>query len=325
MEDSTTREFVLDGFAPPLTVRRKDWEPAYRWLGEKEIAQRAAALQAVCQACRLCPRQCGVDRTAGGKGVCGAGLAARVASWHPHFGEERPLVGSGGSGTIFFSRCNLLCVYCQNWEISHLGMGQDVTDDELAAVMLGLQLRGCHNINCVTPSHVVPNILGALRIAMLRELRIPLVYNCSGYESVDVLRLLDGIVDIYLADCKYTDPAVAAKYSRGAADYPEICAAAITEMHRQVGHLQVDEQGIAVRGLIIRHLVLPDNLAGTDQFVQWVARSLGRDTYVNIMAQYRPAHQARRYPEINRSITSAAYARAIGWARAAGLTNLDRD
>jgi putative pyruvate formate lyase activating enzyme len=190
-------------------------------------------------------------------------------------------------------------------------------------MMLDLQLRGCHNVNCVTPTHMVPNIIGAVRIAMVRGLRIPLVYNCSGYEPVEVLRLLDGIVDIYLPDFKYMDPAAAAKYSRGAADYPEVCAAAIAEMHRQVGQLQVDEAGIAVRGLIIRHLVLPDNLAGTDRFVEWVSRGPGRDTYVNIMPQYRPAHQARLYPEINRRTSGAEYARAVGWARTAGLTNLD--
>ncbi len=324
MCDSTRREFVFATVGAPATMRRKDWEPAYARLGEQRIAGRAAELKEIWRACRLCPRQCGVDRFKRQKGVCGATTAARVAAWHAHFGEERPLVGHGGSGTIFFSRCNLLCDFCQNWQISHDGVGEDVSDEQLAVIMLDLAGRGCHNINLVTPTHVVPNIVAALRTAMTRGLRLPLVYNCGGYEPVEVLRLLDGLVDIYLPDFKYMDGKVAASYSRGAADYPEVCAAGVAEMHRQVGNLIVDEHGVALRGLMIRHLVMPENKAGTDRFVKWVADKLGPGTYVNIMAQYRPLHRARLHPEINRRITGQEYAQAIQWAHEAGLTNLDR-
>jgi putative pyruvate formate lyase activating enzyme len=323
MEDSTRREFVFATLGGPIVIRRKEWQPAFVKLGVPEVRRRASALTAMYHACRLCPRQCGVNRTKGQKGVCRAGPVARVYSYHAHFGEERPLVGRGGSGTIFFSRCNLLCEYCQNWEINHAGHGEDIREDELAAAMLELQRQGCHNINLVTPTHIVPNIVAALAEAMARGLRVPLVYNCGGYEPVEVVRLLDGIVDIYLPDFKYMDGAMAAKYSNGAVDYPAVCAAAIEEMHRQVGNLVVDEKGIALRGLMIRHLVLPGNLAGTDRFVRWVAGRLGPETYVNIMAQYRPMHRAKFYPEINRRITHEEFQRALTWAREAGLTNAD--
>jgi len=303
---------------------KEAWRPAYIGLGDREIARRARALRAIYDACELCPRACGVNRKKGAKGVCGAGTRAQIASFHPHFGEEAPLVGRGGSGTIFFSRCNLLCVFCQNWTISHRGEGYFLSDDELGEVMISLQRRGSENINLVTPTHVVPNIVEALRYAMVRGLRVPLVYNCSGYEPCEVLRLLDGIIDIYLPDCKYMDSAIAAKYSNGAADYPEKAQQAIVEMNRQVGRLTVDERGVAQRGLIVRHMVMPSNLAGTDRFVEFVAHELGPDTYVNIMGQYRPEYRAREIPELNRRITTAEFAQAMAWARAAGLTNLDR-
>lgn len=297
--------------------------PSYLELGDREVGRRADELMAVYECCCLCPWLCGVDRTGGEKGICGSGPVARVASYHAHFGEERPLVGGCGSGTIFLSRCSLLCEFCQNWEIAHSGQGQDVTNDQIAGMMIDLQRQGCHNINFVTPTHVLPNIIGALRIAMARGLRIPLVYNCGGWERVEILRLLDGIIDIYMPDCKYMDDASAAKYSNGAADYPEVCRAALAEMYRQVGNLILDSDGVAVRGLIVRHLVLPDNIAGTDRFVKWVAGHLDPATYVNIMPQYHPAHRAHLYPEINRRITHDEFARAIAWAREAGLTNLD--
>lgn len=307
------------------TMRRKDFEAAYLRLERSgELERRVRELQAIYRSCRLCPRRCGVDRTKGQTGVCSSTNRAKVYSAHPHFGEERPLVGRGGSGTIFFSNCNLLCVFCQNWEINHRGDGSYASDEQIGRLMTDLQGIGCHNINLVTPTHIVPNIISALRYAIRRGLKIPLVYNCGGYEPVEVLQLLDGIIDIYLPDYKYTDPAMAEKYSSGARDYPEVAAAAIQEMHRQVGDLIVDEDGIALRGLMIRHLVLPSNIAGTDRFVKFVAEKLKPWTYVNIMAQYRPEHKARNIPELARRITSSEYQQALRWAKEAGLTRLDR-
>jgi putative pyruvate formate lyase activating enzyme len=244
-----------------------------------------------------------------------------VASAYPHFGEETPLVGCHGSGTIFFSHCNLLCVYCQNWQISHGGDGALLSDEGLGRIMLHLQDLGCHNINLVTPTHYAPNIVQALRSAVALGLRIPLVYNCGGYEPLEVLELLDGIVDIYLADFKYTDPSMAETYSCGARDYPEVAAAAIAEMRRQVGDLTIGGNGVALRGLMIRHLVLPNNIAGTDQFVRIVAEKLARSTFVNLMSQYRPEHKAFQRPELCRRVTRQEYSRAVDWARKAGLAN----
>lgn len=345
MDDSSRREFArkllgaglaalppLEGCtertaqqAPP-SVRRKNWEPAYLRLERAgQLAERARALYSIYRSCRLCPRQCGVNRLKGEKGICQATSRLKVYSANPHFGEEKPLVGRRGSGTIFFSHCNLRCVFCQNWEINHRGDGIYITDEELGRMMVDLQNRGCHNINVVTPTHVVPNIVQALRTAIRLGLRIPIVYNTGGYDPVEIVRLLDGIVDIYLPDCKYTDGAMAEKYSSGARDYPEVAAAAIEEMHRQVGELVVDENGIALRGLMIRHLVLPYNIAGTEKFVQFVATRLTRSTYVNIMAQYRPEHKARDYPELSRRLTSEEFRQAIQWARETGLTRLDKE
>ncbi|MFB3776087.1 MAG: radical SAM protein [Bryobacteraceae bacterium] len=324
MEDSTRRVF-LGAALGSTAARRKDFEPAYLKLERSgELDRRARELRAIYRSCRLCPRQCGVDRLKGEKGICSSTARAKVYSTHPHFGEEKPLVGRGGSGTIFFSNCNLLCVFCQNWEINHRGDGSFAGDDDIGRLMADLQRIGCHNVNLVTPTHIVPNIVAGLGSAIRRGLRLPLVYNCGGYEPVEVIKLLDGIVDIYLPDFKYADGAMAEKYSSGARDYPERAAAAIEEMHRQVGDLVVDEDGIALRGLMIRHLVLPGNIAGTDKFVQFVATRLSRSTYVNIMAQYRPAHKAPGIPELSRRITSAEYQQAIRWAREAGLTRLDR-
>ncbi len=276
------------------------------------------------QSCRLCARRCGVNRLKGETGFCSSSARLKVASHGPHFGEERPLVGSGGSGTIFFSNCNLLCCFCQNWEINHRGDGREIAHADLAGMMLALQRRGCHNLNFVTPTHVVPHIIKALRLAIGKGLVLPLVYNTGGYDSLDVIRMLDGIVDIYLPDFKYQDGAMSAKYSSGASDYPEVAAAVIKEMHRQVGELQVDEKGTARRGLIIRHLVMPGNIAGTDRFVQWVAKEFSPSTYVNLMAQYHPEYKAFNYPEISRRISSTEWDQAQAWAKAAGLihTNL---
>ena len=299
-------------------------EPAYLRLARQgRLKQIDKELWEILGQCRLCPRACGADRRRGRTGVCLSTARLKVASFGPHFGEERPLVGRGGSGTIFFSNCNLLCCFCQNWEINHRGDGRFVTELDLAEIMLGLQERGCHNINLVTPTHVVPHILRALRAAVDRGLRLPLVYNTGGYDSLDVVRALDGVVDIYLPDFKYQDGVLAAKYSNGAADYPEVAASVIREMHRQVGKLVVDGRGVATRGLIIRHLVMPHNIAGTDRFVRWVARELTPDTYVNIMPQYRPEHRAREFPELARRILPGEWEQALAWARDAGLTNLD--
>ncbi len=299
------------------------FEPAYlKTEREGRLAILEDELWEVFRKCRLCPRNCGVNRLEGHVGFCSS-TRLKVASYGPHFGEERALVGSGGSGTIFFSNCNLLCCFCQNWQINHRGDGSYISHDDLAGMMLSLQRRGCHNINLVTPTHAVPHIIKALRIAIRKGLVLPLVYNNGGYDSIDVIRKLDGIVDIYLPDFKYQDGALAAKYSSGAADYPEVAAQTIREMHRQVGELLVDSKGIACRGLIIRHLVMPNNIAGTDQFVQWVAKELTPTTRVNIMAQYRPQHKAFEHSEISRPITGQEWSQARAWAKEAGLVYID--
>jgi putative pyruvate formate lyase activating enzyme len=246
-----------------------------------------------------------------------------VYAAHPHFGEERSLVGSKGSGTVFFSNCNLRCVFCQNWPIALEGQGQQISDGQLADTMLHLQKIGCHNINLVTPTHVMPHILNATRQAYQKGLRIPLVYNTSGYERTEILRLLNGIVDIYLPDMKYMDGQQAAKYSSGAWDYPSETQKALVEMQRQVGRHQTNNQGVAVRGLMIRHLVMPNQVAGTEQFVNWVAGNLPKSTYLNIMHQYHVAYKAYDYPDIWRGITIEEYLEAMRWADKYGLTNLD--
>jgi putative pyruvate formate lyase activating enzyme len=234
-------------------------------------------------------------------------------------------VGRHGSGTIFFSNCNLRCVFCQNWPIAIEGNGRKASDAVLADLMLGLQRIGCHNINLVTPTHVMPNILAAVEMAAGKGLRIPLVYNTSGYERVEILRILDGIVDIYLPDMKYMDPVKSAAYSSGASDYPEKTMQALLEMHRQVGLHRVNGRGVAVRGLMIRHLVMPNGVAGTENFIRWVAANLPKATYVNIMAQYHVDYKAYEYPEIWRRITVEEYLEALAWAEQHGLTNLDPD
>ncbi len=306
--------------------RKKEgtWRPAYERL-EKEgkLAERIKQAYAIFEDCRLCPRECGVNRRNGERGFCRAPSKPVIFSSQPHFGEEISLVGKNGSGTIFFSNCNLRCAFCQNWPISHEGRGKEVRDEDLANMMLKLQKTGCHNINLVTPTHVMPNILNATRIALKKGLKIPLVYNTSGYERVEILKLLDGIVDIYLPDMKYTDGRKAAKYSAGASDYPEVTKKAIIEMNRQVGEHRTDKKGIAVRGLMIRHLVMPNRVSGTKELVRWVAEDLSRSTYLNIMAQYRVDYKAFDYPEIARGITVREFLEAMNWAEEAGLTNLD--
>ncbi|MBS3957579.1 MAG: radical SAM protein [Clostridiales bacterium] len=284
---------------------------------------RAAEALAGLRECRACPHECAVDRTAGERGVCRAGALACVSSAGPHFGEEGPLVGRGGSGTVFFAWCNLHCVFCQNYDISQLGHGEDVTASELADIFLGVQRAGCENVNLVSPTHFAPQILEALDVAASRGLDLPLVWNTGGYESLATLALLDGVVDVYMPDLKYADPATAARLS-GAADYPERAFAALREMHRQVGDLTLDERGIARRGLLVRHLALPAGLAGTPEVMAFLAEEISRDTYVNVMDQYRPCHRAGEHPELRRRITAEEYADAVAAARAAGLHRFAR-
>ena len=247
-----------------------------------------------------------------------------VSSYGPHFGEEAPLVGRYGSGTIFFTYCNLRCVFCQNYSISQMGEGNEVAMEELAKMMLSLQTKGCHNINLVSPTHVVPYILEALELAASRGLYLPLVYNTGGYDSVETLELLDGVVDIYMPDMKYSDEKTAEQLS-GIISYPQVNRAAVREMHRQVGDLQLDKQGVAKRGLLVRHLVLPNRLAGTEEVVRFLAREVSADTYLNIMAQYHPCHRAFDIPQLARSLNRQEFAEAIDLAHRQGLYRLDRE
>lgn len=308
------------------TVQSGDWQPAYAKLEDEGLFQeRIDQAYAILEQCTLCPHRCQVNRRRGGQGLCRSGDRVVVYSHHPHYGEELPLVGRGGSGTIFLSHCNFRCVFCQNWPIAHEGRGRAISDDRLAEMMIELQRIGCHNINFVTPTHYMPNLLNATRKALHKGLRLPLCYNTSGYERVDNIRLLDGIVDIYLPDLKWMDGEKASLYTfTPANDYPEETQAAILEMHRQVGVLRTDRNGVALSGLMIRHLVMPNRVSGTREFVRWVADHLPKDTYVNIMAQYRVEHRAFEYPEIARAIAPREFLEAIQWAEEAGLTNLDK-
>ena len=301
--------------------RRRAQRPGYLELERSgELQRRERALWAMLERCRLCPRKCGANRLAGRTGVCSTAETFKVASFGPHYGEEAPLVGRNGSGTIFFSNCNLLCVFCQNWEINHRGDGRQTTHEELAHIMLLLQRSGCHNINLVTPTHLTPQIIRALRLAIAEGLNLPLLYNTGGYDSLEVIRLLDGVVDIYLPDFKFQNATEAARILSGAPEYPNHVAASIKEMHRQVGTLQQTD-GIAHKGLLIRHLVLPENAAGTDEFVRWVVSELGVDTHVNIMGQYSPQYLAHDYPPLTRRPTREEMTQAMNWAREAGLHN----
>jgi putative pyruvate formate lyase activating enzyme len=296
--------------------------PAYLELHQTgELPRRAKAAEQLLEPCRVCPRECLAQRLQGQTGVCGVAENAMISSYGPHYGEERPLVGTGGSGTIFLAHCNLCCVFCQNSEISQEGEGQVVPVRRLAEMMLDLQKMGCHNINFVTPTHQVPQILRALPLAVEGGLEVPLVYNCGGYESLETLRILDGVFDIYMPDFKYADAEAAKKYSN-VVSYPEVAKAAFREMHRQVGDLVMDRRGIARRGLLVRHLVLPNNLAGTGEVVRFLAE-LSEDTYVNIMAQYRPCYRAHEYPLLARRPTREELEGALQLARAAGLHRLD--
>ena len=289
-----------------------------RSIGLDELRGRAAHAKEQLKECTVCPRRCGIDRTAGELGFCGTGESAVVASYGPHFGEEPPLVGRCGSGTIFFCGCNLGCIFCQNYDISHLKRGSDTSSEELAAMMLSLQRGGCHNVNFVTPTHVVPQILEALVVARAGGLNIPLVYNCGGYESLETLKLLDGVIEIYMPDVKYSDNTVSETLC-GAPDYWEVCRAAVKEMHRQVGDLRMNAGGVATSGLLVRHLVLPDGIAGTAEVMRFLANEISENTYVNVMEQYRPCYRAKEDVRLGRRITVNEFAEALDEARNHGL------
>lgn len=292
--------------------------PGYLELYECGILSgRVETARARLAACTLCPRVCRANRLSGATGECRVGRYALVASFGPHFGEENVLRGWRGSGTVFFAGCNLRCVYCQNYEISQLVMGSPTTPEQLAHIFLEIQAMGCHNLNLVTPSHVIAQILEALALAIPQGFRLPLVYNTSGYDSVAALKLLDGVVDIYMPDLKYSDSRVAERYS-GIPHYWEVARPAFKEMHRQVGDLVI-ENGLAKRGLLIRHLVLPYDLAGSHAVLRFIADELSRDSWVNIMDQYHPAYHAFDYPALRRRITSAEYDEAVDYARSAGI------
>ena len=303
---------------------RSAFEPSYLKLHRSgELKKRGRELWNVMERCILCPRECKKNRIKGTEGTCMATSRLKIASYHPHFGEESPLVGKGGSGTIFFSHCSLRCVFCINWDISIGGQGTYRTISELAGMMLNLQAIGCKNINVVTPTHYSPHILLALDIAAGNGLRLPLVYNTCGFEQKGVLEMLDGIVDIYLPDFKYYDKQMAVKYSSGADKYPEITKAALIEMNRQVGVARPADDGMIYRGLMIRHLVMPNGVSGTGNVIRWIAENLSKDTYLNLMSQYRPYYRAFEYPEISRPITRKEYAEAVSRAKDEGLTNLE--
>ena len=287
-----------------------------------ELEERIERARAMLHSCELCPRCCHVDRLLGETGMCRTASEAAVSSYGPHFGEEAPLVGSRGSGTIFFTYCNLRCMFCQNYTISQLGEGRPTSKGEIGRMMLSLQQRGCHNINLVSPTHVVPQILEALQVAAGLGLSIPLVYNSGGYDSVETLKLLDGIVDIYMPDMKYSDDRNARRFS-GVKDYPSMNQAAVKEMHRQVGDLELDQRGVAKRGLLVRHLVLPNGIAGTEGVVRFLAEEISVNTYLNVMAQYYPSHRAFKIPALARPPTRQEFAQAVNLAREYRLERLD--
>lgn len=287
-------------------------------LNPNELQQRADVLKKMLEECRLCPNECAVNRVDGETGNCNSTDEIIISSYGPHFGEEPELVGLYGSGTIFFTNCNLSCIYCQNYDISQLGVGKKVSIEELSDIMISLQRRGCHNINFVTPTHFVPQIVQALIIAIEKGLELPLVYNCGGYESVETLKQLENIIDIYMPDIKYSDNEVASRLS-GIKNYWNVVRAAVKEMHRQVGDLHIDRKGIAKRGLLIRHLVLPDNLAGSEKVLDFVADEISKNTYINIMDQYHPDYKANEYSGLNRRIKSDEYQKVLQYAMLKGL------
>ena len=311
-----------DGFIIPS----QSFEPSYLTLHRSgELQDRARQAITELADCHVCPRDCGVDRLVNDTAVCKIGRYSIVSSYFPHMGEEDTLRGWNGSGTIFFSMCNLRCVFCQNNDISQLAVGRAVKPDRLAQMMLELQSLGCHNINFVTPEHVVPQMLEALVIAVEQGLRLPIVYNTSAYDSLHSLQLLDGVIDIYMPDFKMWDEKLSLRYLK-AKDYPQVARQVLLEMHRQVGPLKMDESGLAKRGVLVRHLVMPNNIADTAEIMRFLADELSADTYVNVMDQYHPDAKVspQKYPEINRRITNQEYKKAIQETRAAGIWRLDK-
>ena len=300
------------------------FEPIYFQTYETGLLQKKVAeAHSRLKRCMLCPRECGVDRLSGETGFCSTDKLSRVSSFSPHFGEEAPLVGNHGSGTIFFTHCNLLCLFCQNFDISHQGQGQEATADELAGMMIALQHQGCHNINFVSPSHVVPQILAAVEIAAENGLNLPLVFNTGGYDRVSTLKLLEGVFDIYMPDFKFWDSRIAAN-SCQAGDYPEVARKALIEMHRQVGDLQIDADGIARRGLLIRHLVLPGGLAGTREVMRFIAQKISPASYVNVMSQYRPCGRAAEVKGLEVPLSAEDFKNAVRVAKEEGIHRLDQ-
>jgi len=300
------------------------FKPGYLKLHRSgELKKRGEKMWAMMENCELCPRMCGVNKLKGEKGFCQATSQLEISSYHPHFGEEESLVGKGGSGTIFMTNCGLRCVFCINWEVSQGGQGAARSIEDFANMMLELQKRGCLNINVVTPTHYSPHIVLAVDMAASKGLKLPLVYNTCGWERVEILKILDGIVDIYLPDYKYANGENAAKYSSGADTYPEVTQKALLEMFRQVGTAEPARDGLMYRGLMIRHLVMPNEVSGTIDVIDWITKNLPKDTYLNLMSQYRPMYKAFDFPEISRRITRKEYAEVVNRAKAAGLTNLD--
>jgi putative pyruvate formate lyase activating enzyme len=287
-------------------------------LTPNDLKERSEALHKLFEECRICPNECMAKRSEGETGECHSTDEVIISSVGPHYGEEPPLVGTHGSGTIFLTNCNLSCEFCQNYDISHLGIGKKITIEDLARSMLKLQQRGCHNINFVTPTHFTAQIVDALILAIEKGLEIPIVYNCGGYESVETLKLLENIVDIYMPDIKYSIDENALKYS-GIQDYWEVVTSALKEMHRQVGDLKISKRGIAQRGLLIRHLVLPNDIAGSKKVIDFVADEISTNSYLNIMDQYHPAYNASKYEKLNRRITPSEYKEVIDYAFGKGL------
>ena len=287
-------------------------------LTQKDLKEKAEALHELFVECRICPNECMARRAEGETGECHSTDEVIISSVGPHFGEEPPLVGSMGSGTIFLANCNLSCEFCQNYNISHLGIGEKVTTENLAGSMLKLQQRGCHNINFVTPTHFTPQIVDAFLLAVEKGLELPIVYNCGGYESVETLKLLENIIDIYMPDIKYSVDENALKFS-GIQNYWDVVTKALKEMHRQVGDLKISKRGIAQRGLLIRHLVLPNDIAGSKKVIDFVADEISIDSYINIMDQYRPAYNASKYEKLNRRITPSEFIKVVDYAFSKGL------